>query len=191
MSRIGIKPLEIPEGVEVKIEDKSSKYGGNKVTVKGSLGELVQDFREDVQCEVKDGKVIFKRKNESKLAKSLHGLYRTLVSNMIKGVAKGFSKELEMVGIGYRAEVKGNNLELTAGATHPYVIEPPEGITFNVTDKVNIEVKGMDKQLVGQVAANIRSTSKPEPYKGKGIRYKGEYVRRKAGKAAKAEGSEE
>ncbi len=185
MSKIGKRPIDIPDGVEVKVEDKG-KLGGQKVIVKGQLGALNENFRCDIKCSVKDGQVVFKRLNDSKSAKSLHGLYRTLVFNMIRGVTKGYEKDLEMVGIGYRAEIKGKNLEVLAGATHPYIFDPVEGITYKVNDKVNIKIKGIDKQLVGQIAADIRSVAKPEPYKGKGIRYKGEYIRRKAGKAAKA-----
>lgn len=191
MSRIGILPIEIPEGVEIKIEDKGN-LGGQKVIVNGTLGSLVLNLRTGVVCKVNEGKVVFERKDDTKKNKALHGLYRTLVSNMFLGVTKGFEKELEMVGIGYRAQVKGNSLEIVHGATHPSSIEAPENIQFEVDDKVNIKVKGIDKQLVGQVAASIRDIQKPEPYKGKGIRYKGEYVRRKAGKAAKAgEGGDE
>jgi large subunit ribosomal protein L6 len=190
MSRIGSKPVEIPQGVEVKIEEKGS-LGGQKFIVKGPLGELENDFRKEVMGEIKDGKIHFKKVVDTKMGKSLFGLYRTLVSNMITGVTKGYEKDLEMIGIGYRAEIKGNDLEVQARATHPFMFKAPEGISFEVTDKVNIKVKGINKQLVGQVAASVRSCSKPEPYKGKGIRYKGEYVRRKAGKAAKSVEGEE
>lgn len=190
MSRIGLNPIDIPEDINITVEGKGN-LGGQKIIVKGPLGELVRHLRREVFCKVEDGKILFDTTDESKKAKSLHGLYRTLVSNMIEGVTKGFEKKLEMIGIGYRAEVKGTDLELTVGATHPYVLKAPEGISFEITDKTGILVKGIDKQLVGQVAANVRATSKPEPYKGKGIRYEGEYVRRKAGKVAKAgEGSE-
>lgn len=190
MSRIGLKPISIPNGVEIKIEDKSN-LGGQKIIVKGPLGELIQPFRKEITCSIKDNEFTLKKNSETKLARSLHGLYRTLVANMIEGVTKGFEKELEMVGIGFKAELKGNDLVINAGATHPYTFKAPEGISFEVDDKVNIRVKGIDKQLVGEVSANIRAVHKPEPYKGKGIKYKGEYVRRKAGKAAKAtEGAE-
>jgi large subunit ribosomal protein L6 len=185
MSRIGIKPILIPNGVEIKIEEDAGKYNGQKIIFKGPLGELTQELRKDIKVKIEDNKVILKRDNESKFVKSLHGLYRTLINNIIEGVQKLYEKELEIVGIGYRAELSGSNLSLHLGATHPYDLEAPKGITFEVIDKVNIKVKGIDKQLVGQVAAEIRSFAKPEPYKGKGIRYKGEYVRRKAGKAAK------
>lgn len=184
MSRIGLKPLEIPKGVEVKIEEKS-KYGGQKIVVKGPLGELVEHLRKDVTCKMEEETLFFERTSDSKGAKSKHGLYRTLVANMITGVVQGFEKQLEIVGIGYKAELKGDELELNLEATHPYKVKAPEGISFEVEDKVNIKVKGINKQLVGQVAANIRALAIPEPYKGKGIRYKGEYVRKKAGKVAK------
>ncbi len=190
MSRIGVKPIQIPQNVEVKIESKS-KLGGQKITVKGPLGELSQDLRKEISVRVEKGQVLLKRESESKIAKSLFGLYRTLISNMIEGVQNYFIKHLELVGIGYRAELKGDELSMKAGATHPFILKTPEGISFEVKDKVNITVKGIDKQKVGQIASFIRSLSKPEPYKGKGIRYKGEYVRRKPGKAAKAaEGTE-
>lgn len=185
MSRIGTKPIEIPEGVEVTIED-TGNMGGQKVMAKGALGTLEQHLRKEIKVAISDGILTLNRSDETKRTRSLHGLYRTLIANMIEGVAKGFEKQLEMVGIGFRAELKGSDLELSAGATHPYVVTAPEGIQFEVNDRTNIVVKGLDKQLVGQVAANIRAMAKPEPYKGKGIRYVGEYVRRKAGKVAKA-----
>ena len=184
MSRIGAKPIKIPESVDVRIE-KGGRFGGQKVMVKGPLGELEQSFRKEIKCKKEEESIVLERANDSKFAKSLHGLYRTLIVNMIDGVTKGFEKKLEIVGIGYRAEVKDDVLVLMLGATHPYSFKAPEDISFEVTDKVNIKVKGIDKQLVGQVAANIRAFSKPEPYKGKGVRYEGEYVRRKAGKVAK------
>lgn len=186
MSKIGQQPIKIPEKVEVAISD-GGRFGGQVVKVKGPLGELEEDLRKGIKCEKKDDEIVFTRQDETKKVRSLHGLYRTLVENMIQGVIDGFEKDLEMVGIGYRAQIKGKILEISADATHPYEYEPPEGISFEVNDKVNIKVKGIDKQLVGQVAARIRAYCKPEPYKGKGIRYKDEYVRRKAGKAAKAE----
>lgn len=184
MSRIGIKPIDIPEGIEVKIEEKG-RLGGQKIVVKGPLGELFESLRREVKVGIEDKKVFFKVEDDSKSTRSLHGLYRTLCANMIQGVTKGYKKDLEIVGIGYRAEVKGKQLELTLGATHPFTVNAPEGISFEVSDKVNITVRGLDKQLVGQVAATIRSLAKPEPYKGKGIRYKGEQVRKKVGKVAK------
>lgn len=190
MSRIGKNPVTILDDVTVKIEEKS-EMGGQRVVVTGPLGELKQDMRKNVTCKVEDNQVIFEREDETKFSKSLHGLYRMLVYNMIFGVKNGYEKKLEIIGIGYRAQLKGRDLELQLGATHPHLVKAPEGITFEVDNKVNLTVKGIDKQLVGETAAKIRSFAKPEPYKGKGIRYKGEYVRRKPGKAAKAaEGAE-
>jgi len=191
MSRIGIKPVQIPQNVEVRIEEKSN-LGGQKIIVKGPLGEISKDLRKEIKVSIEKEVVVLKRMKNTKMAKSLYGLYRTLISNMIEGVVKHFEKHLELVGIGYRAELKGNELSLKAGATHPYVVKAPEGISFEVNDKINLTIRGIDKQEVGQIAAYIRSLSKPEPYKGKGIRYKDEYVRRKPGKAAKAaEGASE
>lgn len=185
MSRVGKKPIEIPQGVEVTVAPRG-KYGGQHISVKGPLGQLELDVRKGIECAVKDNTVVLERKGEQRNVRAYHGLYRSLVENMINGVTKGYEKKLEMVGIGFRAEVKGDILELTAGATHPYTVKAPEGITFTVDDRVNITVKGVDKQLVGQVSAGIRAIHKPEVYRGKGIRYEGEYVRRKAGKVAKA-----
>jgi large subunit ribosomal protein L6 len=185
MSRIGNAPIKIPEGVTVDLE-KNSRFGGQTVIVNGPLGNLKQDLRREITVKIEKGMLVLERKNEEKYVKSLHGLYRTLIANMVSGVTKAFEKKLEIVGIGYRAELKGEDLELTLGATHPYIIKAPEGITFEVQDRVNITIKGIDKQLVGQIAAKIRELSKPEPYKGKGVRYEGEYIRRKVGKAAKA-----
>jgi large subunit ribosomal protein L6 len=190
MSRIGQKPIEIPEGVEITIEEKGN-LGGQKVLAKGPLGQLEKNLRKLIFVKKEGNIIALKRDNDSKVAKSLHGLYRTLIENMIIGVTKGYEKKLELVGIGYRAQVKGTSLVISADASHPYEVDAPEGISFEVEDNVNIAVKGIDKELVGQTAAYIRSLSKPEPYKGKGIRYAGEYVRRKAGKVAKAaEGAE-
>jgi len=181
MSRIGKKPVEIPSGVEVKIEE------GNLVTVKGPKGSLTQQLHRDMIIKIEDGKVVVERPTESKFHKSLHGLTRTLIANMIKGVTEGFSKTLEVHGIGYRAELKGNTLNLQLGFSHPVEFPLPEGISAEVTRErqmTKIVIKGIDKQRVGQVAADIRRLRPPEPYKGKGIRYEGEYIRRKAGKAA-------
>ena len=148
MSRVGKAPVTILEGVTVTIED-GGRYGGQKVVVQGPLGTLEEDLRKDIKVKTEDGNVIFERKDDTKFAKSLHGLYRTLTENMIKGVKNGYEKMLEIVGIGYRAELKGNDLELKLGATHPYLIKAPEEISFEVHDKVSIVVKGVDKQLVG------------------------------------------
>ena len=179
MSRIGNLPVEIPSGVEVLIN-------GSEVTVKGPKGELSQTFSDILSIEkAEDGTVVVSRPNDEREARSLHGLTRTLINNMVIGVNEGYSKTLELVGVGYRAAVKGSNLELSLGFSHPVVVEPLEGITFECPEQTVINVIGIDKQLVGQVAADIRKWRKPEPYKGKGIRYQGEHVRRKEGKAAK------
>lgn len=184
MSRIGLKPIEIPDGINITLEEKS-RYGGQKVTVKGPLGELSLDLRRGIKCSTQDKNLLLARDTDLKSVASLHGLYRTLISNMVTGVQQGFEKKLEIVGIGYKAEVRGTALEMVLGATHPYTVEAPKGIAFEVIDKVNITIKGIDKQLVGETAARIRGLLPPEPYKGKGIRYANEYVRRKAGKTAK------
>ena len=174
MSRIGKNPIAIPQGVDVKIEDHT-------VTVKGPKGTLTNTFLKDVNIEVKDGKVVVTLENEK--AGNIHGLTRTLISNMIIGVTEGFEKALEINGIGYRAQKQGKKLVLTLGYSHPVEVEEPEGITIDVPAQNSIIVKGIDKQLVGQVAANIREYKLPEPYKGKGIKYVGEHIRRKEGKA--------
>ncbi|MFR7746695.1 MAG: 50S ribosomal protein L6 [Eggerthellaceae bacterium] len=180
MSRIGKLPVVIPSGVEVKID-------GHIVTVKGPKGELVREFNPIMTIKEEDGHVIVERPDDSRLAKSLHGLTRTLIHNMIEGVSEGFSKKLELVGVGYRAALKGTDLEMQLGYSHPVVVPAPENISFEVPSQTEIIVKGISKEQVGQVAANIRAWRKPEPYKGKGIRYEGEYVRRKLGKAAKSD----
>jgi len=178
MSRIGRQPVDIPAGVTVKVEE------GNVVVVKGPKGELKQEVNPSIKVEVKDNQVLFTRPNDKKENRSMHGLYRALVNSMVIGVTEGFQKELTIVGVGYRAQAKGNNLEMNMGYSHPVVMEAPEGITFETPSNTQIFVKGIDKQLVGQVAANVRAVRKPEPYLGKGIRYANEYVRRKEGKAA-------
>ncbi len=178
MSRIGKQPVPIPSGVDVKID-------GTTVTVKGPKGELTQTFSEVLAIEIEDGAVLVKRPDDSREARSLHGLTRTLVSNMVTGVSDGYAKNLEIVGVGYRATLKGSDLELALGFSHPVVVVPESGISFEVPAPNRITVRGIDKQRVGQVAAEIRAWRKPEPYKGKGVRYEGEYVRRKLGKAAK------
>ena len=179
MSRIGNKPIELPEGVEVNIERHT-------VTVKGFKGELTMEYKAPIEIKVKDRQIILSRPNDSIINKSLHGLYRSLAHNLVVGVTEGYSKELEIKGIGYRARMKGNDLEMSLGYSHPVIVAAPEGIAITVTDSTNLKVEGIDKQLVGQVAAVIKSKRKVEPYKGKGIRYVGEHVRRKAGKAGKA-----
>jgi large subunit ribosomal protein L6 len=177
MSRIGKQPITVPAGVEVTIN-------GHDVKVKGPKGELHQHFSDYVSI-AQDGDVItVSRKDDSREARSFHGLSRTLLNNMVVGVSEGFSKNLEIVGVGYRAALKGKDLEMQLGFSHPVLVKADEGITFEVPSPTQITVRGYDKQQVGQVAADIRKWRKPEPYKGKGIRYEGEYVRRKLGKAA-------
>ena len=178
MSRIGKQPIPVPSGVEIKID-------GSTVHVKGPKGELTQTFTDVLTIELEDGNIIVTRPDESRTARSLHGLTRTLVSNMVVGVSAGFSKNLEIVGVGYRAALKGKDIELQLGFSHPVLMVAEPGITFEVPAPTKITVSGIDKQRVGQVAADIRKWRKPEPYKGKGIRYEGEKVRRKLGKAAK------
>ena len=177
MSRVGKMPIPIPAGVKINFE-------GTKFTAKGPKGELTIDVNPDVKFETKDEQIIVTVKSNSTAEKALHGLSRTLVNNAIIGVTEGYEKRLEIVGVGYRAELKQNRLKLLVGYSHPIVFAVPEGIQLEVSSPTNISVKGIDKQLVGQVAAKIRSLRPPEPYKGKGIRYEGEYVRKKAGKAA-------
>ncbi len=179
MSRIGNMPIEIPEGVDVKVSPE------NLVEVKGNLGTLSQQIDQDLEIKMEDGTIIIERPSESKKHKSMHGLYRTLVGNMIEGVTSGYSKELEIIGTGYRAAKNGKTLNLTLGFSHPLDLEDPEGIEVEVPNTNTIIIKGIDKQAVGQYAAKIRSYRQPEPYKGKGIRYKDEYVVRKVGKTGK------
>ena len=178
MSRIGKMPIDLPSGVEVKIN-------GPAVTVKGSKGELSRTFHERVSVSQEDGVVTLSRDGDSPQSRALHGLSRALLFNMVQGVSEGFTKELEIQGVGYRAALKGKDIELQVGFSHSVNVEAPDGITFDVPEPTRIVVTGIDKEKVGQVAANIRKVRPPEPYKGKGIRYVGEYVRRKAGKAGK------
>lgn len=178
MSRIGKLPIEIPQGVEVKIEN-------NTVTAKGPLGTEVVAVREEVIVKQEGNTVILTRANEDRKTRALHGLSRTLVANAINGVKDGFEKKLEMQGVGYRASMQGTTLNLALGYSHPINIEAPKGITITVEANTKISVKGSNKQAVGDVAAEIRSKRPPEVYKGKGVRYEGEYVRRKAGKTGK------
>ncbi len=175
MSRIGKNPISIPQGVEVNIN-------GTTVTVKGKLGELTQEISEGITLKVEDATLTLERASESKKHKAEHGLYRALISNMVAGVNKGFTKELEIQGTGFRAQLQGQKLTLQIGFSHNIEFQAPEGITLQVPNETRIVVSGAGKQLVGQVAARIRSFNVAEPYKGKGIRYKGEHVRRKAGK---------
>jgi large subunit ribosomal protein L6 len=169
-------PITLPSGVDVAVD-------GTSVTVKGSKGELFRDFDERVGFDIEDGVVSVTRPDDTRESKALHGLSRALLANMVVGVSDGFSKQLEIQGVGYRASLSGKSIELLVGFSHPVMVEAPEGITFDVPEPTKIVVSGIDKELVGQVAANIRKVRPPEPYKGKGIRYAGEYVRRKAGKA--------
>jgi large subunit ribosomal protein L6 len=177
MSRIGRKPIEVPDGVTVTIAP-------GRVEVTGPLGSLSQAVPQRIAIEQKDGEILVTRPTDRGEDRALHGLTRTLVANMVEGVVKGFSKQLEIQGIGYRATLKGHDLELAVGFSHPVTIQPRSGISFEVPTPTQIIVKGTDKQMVGQTAAEIRSVRPPEPYKGKGIRYAGEYVRRKVGKRA-------
>lgn len=177
MSRIGRAPITIPAGVTVKVED------GNKVTVKGPKGELVRMIHQDMKIKVEDSVITVERPSDDKTHRSLHGLTRTLVNNMVVGVSEGYAKTLEISGVGYRAAVKGKNLELALGFSHPVVVEPPEGIKFECPAATKIVVSGIDKEVVGAISAKIRDYRRPEPYKGKGIKYEGEFVRRKVGKA--------
>ncbi len=177
MSRVGKKAIPVPEGIEFKRE-------GNRVTVKGPKGELSREIHPEIETRLENGHIVVNRPSDNKMYRSLHGLYRTLIANMVDGVSKGFEKKLEIRGVGYRAEMRGNRLTLHLGYSHPIVFIPPEGIQITCESPTNITVSGIDKELVGQVAAKIRAFRKPEPYKGKGIRYVGEYVREKAGKTA-------
>ena len=179
MSRIGKLPIPVPSGVEVNID-------GSTVTVKGPKGELIHTLPETIGLErTEDGSLRVTRPDDERENKALHGLSRTLVANMVTGVTQGYEKKLEIVGVGYRVQARGSNLEFALGFSHPVVIEPPDGISFAVESPTKFAVAGIDKQKVGEVAANIRKLRKPEPYKGKGIRYAGEQVRRKVGKAGK------
>lgn len=179
MSRIGKTPVEVPTGVDVSID-------GSVVTVKGPKGELSQTIPPLVTVRRDGEELLVERADDERESRALHGLVRSLVANMVTGVTDGYVKNLEIVGVGYRATPKGNSsLELALGFSHPVTVDAPAGVTFNVPVPTQIEVHGIDKQLVGQVAANIRRWREPEPYKGKGVRYQGEHVRRKAGKAGK------
>ena len=178
MSRIGKEPVPIPSGVNVALADGT-------VTVKGPKGELSQAVPEGITVDVTDDQVVVTRASDHRTHRALHGLTRSLIANMVTGVTDGYSKSLEIVGVGYRAQARGaNGLVIQAGYSHPVEVTAPEGVTFEVPSPTRITVSGADKQVVGQVAADIRAIRKPEPYKGKGIRYAGEQVRRKAGKAA-------
>ncbi|HPT87555.1 MAG TPA: 50S ribosomal protein L6 [Bacillota bacterium] len=179
MSRIGRKPVALPQGVQVEVS-------GNVVKVKGPKGELTQNVHPDMKINITDNQLTVERPSDEKEHRALHGLTRTLIANMVQGVTVGYSKGLEINGVGYRAAKQGNNLVLTIGYSHPVEIKPLKGIEFEVPAPNKIIVKGIDKQAVGQMAAEIRAVREPEPYKGKGIKYENEVIRRKAGKAGKA-----
>ena len=181
MSRIGRRPITVPAGVEVNLD-------GAVITVKGPKGSLTRSLPAAMIIEQSDGTVLVQRPSESKEHKQLHGLTRTLIANMVQGVTAGFRKTLEITGVGYRAAKVGDKLQLNLGYSHPVEMVPPAGISFEVESPLKLHVVGIDKELVGQVAARVRATRKPEPYKGKGVRYSGEVIRRKAGKAGKIGG---
>jgi len=176
MSRVGKQPVEIPSGVKIDV-------AGNKVTVSGAKGSLEINFRPEVSVKVEGNEVQIERKNESKLAKALHGTTRSLISNMIEGVTKGYQKNLDIVGVGWQGKMQGNKLVLQLGYCHTVDFEVPQGLAVNMPMNQRIEITGIDKQAVGQFAAEIRASRKPEPYKGKGVRYEGERIVRKAGKS--------
>lgn len=178
MSRIGRKPIQLPEGVEFS-------QNGNVVTVKGPLGQLQRELHHLMSVNLVDNEIVVTRAADTKEERSLHGLTRTLVANMVDGVTKGYSKTMELVGVGYRAAKQGDNVTIAIGYSHPVVIVPPEGIQLEVPVPAKIVVKGIDKEAVGSIAANIRAVREPEPYKGKGIKYSTEKVRRKVGKTGK------
>ncbi|NQU04636.1 MAG: 50S ribosomal protein L6 [Calditrichaeota bacterium] len=176
MSRVGREPIPIPDGVKLDIKN-------NLVEASGKLGEMQHELPHGISAVVNDGKVEVSRSDESRQQRSLHGLSRTLVANMLTGVSQGFKRELEIVGVGYRCELKGKALQLTVGFSHKVIFVPPDGITFKVTSPTRFNVNGIDKQVVGDIAAKVRAVRPPEPYKGKGIKYIDEYIRRKAGKS--------
>ncbi|MBQ3642023.1 50S ribosomal protein L6 [bacterium] len=178
MSRIGKLPVEIPAGVEVKVD-------GQTVTAKGPLGTETVTVRSEIKVEMKDNSIVLTRENDDRKSRSLHGLSRTLVSNAVNGVKSGFTKKLEIVGVGYRAAMQGNTLNLTLGYSHPIDIPAPQGVKIAVDQNTKITVTGPNKQIVGDIAALIRSKRPPEVYKGKGVKYEGEHIRRKAGKTGK------
>jgi large subunit ribosomal protein L6 len=181
MSRIGRLAIPIPSGVDVQID-------GSHVVVKGPKGELQRDFAPEMRIVREDGELRVERPSDEKRYKELHGLSRTLLSNMVIGVTTGFRKGLEITGVGYRAQLVGNKLQLNLGYSHPIEIDPPSGVSFEIENPTRLSVVGIDKELVGHIAARVRATRKPEPYKGKGVRYAGEQIRRKAGKAGKIGG---
>lgn len=177
MSRIGKLPVPIPDGVAVDINESTVK-------VKGPKGELVQSFDPDMDIAMEDGTVVVRRPSDQQRHRALHGLTRALIANMVTGVSQGYKKVLEIVGVGYRAEMMGKRLNLVVGYSHPILITPPPGVTFAVESPTRFSIEGINKQLVGEIASQVRAVRPPEPYKGKGIRFEGEHVRRKAGKTA-------
>jgi large subunit ribosomal protein L6 len=181
MSRVGKMPITIPSGVTVDVQSQL-------VSIKGPKGELSQQIEPEIKVEVQDSVITVSVAEQTKRSAALWGLYRTLVANMVKGVTEGFTKELEMAGVGHRASMQGTKLQLSVGFSHPVLITPPANVTFAVADNTKITVSGISKEVVGQIAAEIRGVKPPEPYKGKGIHYMGETIRRKAGKAAKVGG---
>ena len=176
MSRIGKKPVDIPKDVKIEVKD-------NSVYVEGPKGKLTQSFSPRITVEAKDGKVLVKRLHDTKQDRALHGLYRSLISKMIKGVTEGYTKELEIIGVGFKAQMQGNNLNLLLGFSHPVNIPSPEGIKIETPKLTQIVIKGIDKERVGRLATEIRDIYPPEPYKGKGIRFAGEFIKKKVGKA--------
>ena len=182
MSRIGRKPIPIAKGVKIEKKDGILKVAGPK-------GELSAHLPASIGLEVKGEQVLLSRSSDEKSQKALHGTWRALVNNMVKGVSEGFQRKLEIVGVGYKAEIKGKKIQLALGYSHPIVFEPPAGVKVEIPVPTNIVISGIDKQLVGQVASKLRSFRPPEPYKGKGVKYEGEYIRRKAGKAAATAGA--
>ena len=178
MSRIGRSPIPVPGGVDVQID-------GRKITVRGPKGELSHTVVEPIEIHLDDGTLTVTRPNDQNSVRALHGLTRALLNNMVVGVTDGYRKTLEIVGVGYRVQAKGKDLEFSLGYSHPILVEAPDGITFNVERPTVFSVEGIDKQKVGEIAANIRKLRKPDPYKGKGVRYQGEQIRRKVGKAGK------
>ena len=177
MSRVGKKPIPIASGVKVQ-------KAAQQVSVKGPKGELSARVHDAIGFEIKDNQIFITRSSEAKEIRSLHGLWRALMANMVKGVTEGYQQKLELVGVGYKAELKGKKLQLSLGFSHPILFSPPDSIKIETPQPTSVVISGIDKQLVGQVAAKIRSFRPPEPYKGKGVKYEGEYIRRKAGKAA-------
>ncbi len=179
MSRIGKKPVSIPKGIKITRQK-------GVISVEGPKGKLTQDIADEIASEIKDDKIVLTRPSDSKRHRAMHGLYRALIANMVEGVTNGYSKKLLIEGVGYRVEKAGKATSFSLGYSHPVVVIPPDGIEISIEGPTKLSVSGIDKQLVGQVAANIRSFRPPEPYKGKGIRYDGEHIRRKAGKTAGA-----